>query len=79
MTTFRLHLKMIKKPNQPRIRFDLQKLKDPKVKETFQAMIGGKFAPLITLDSQDTDLESITTTFNTALTSTNSEIISKYH
>ena len=56
----------------------LTKLKDPKVTEAFQVMIGGKFAPLITLDSQDTDLESLTATLNTAETVTASEIIGKY-
>ena len=56
--------------------FDLEKLKDPNVLETFQAMsmIGGKFAPLTIMDNEDTDLDSMITTFNTALTETASEI-----
>ena len=29
-----------------RLKFDIEKLKDPNVLEIFQAMIGGKFAPL---------------------------------
>ena len=47
MMTFQVHLKKARKPNQPRLRFDLEKLKDPDVACTFQAAIGGKFAPLM--------------------------------
>ena len=46
MMTFKLHLKEVSKQGHARIRFDLEKLKDPEVAETFKAMIGGKFAPL---------------------------------
>ena len=46
MVTFHLRLKRISKPKHTRLKFDLEKLKDPNVLETFQAMIGGKFAPL---------------------------------
>ena len=42
--TFRVGLKKARKPNQPRLRFDLEKLRDPDVACTFQATIGGKFA-----------------------------------
>ena len=38
--------KKISKPKHTRLKFDFEKLKDPNVLETFQAMIGGKFAPL---------------------------------
>ena len=46
MMTFHLRLKRISKPKHTRLKFDLEKLKDPNVLETFQATIGGKFAPL---------------------------------
>ena len=46
--------------------------------ETFQAMIGGKFAPLTIMDNEDTDLDSIMTTFNTAVIETASEILGKH-
>ena len=39
--TFHLRLKRISKPNHTRLKFDLEKLKDPNVLETFQAMIAG--------------------------------------
>ena len=45
--------------------------------ETFQAMIGGKLAPLTIMNNEDTDLDSRITTFNTAVTETASEILGK--
>ena len=48
MTSVRLRLKKIKKGKSPKIRFDLEKLKDPDIAAEFQATIGGKFAPLFT-------------------------------
>ena len=59
--------------------FDLEKLKDPNVLETFQAMIGGNFAPLTIMSNEDTDLESMITTFNTAVTETAIEFLGKHH
>jgi len=76
MMTFQLRLKKIKKPSYTRLRFDLEKLKDPKVSEDFQAMIGGKFAPLTTLG--DKDVEEMTTTFNRIFTETSTQILGKH-
>ena len=59
--------------------FDLEKLKDPNVLETFQAIIGGEFAPLTIINDEDTDLDLMITTFNTAVTETATEILGKYH
>ena len=59
------------------IKFDLEKLKDPNVLETFRAMIGGRFAPLTIMSNEDTDIDSMITTFNTAVTETASEILGK--
>ena len=77
--TFHLRLKRISEPKHTRLKFDLEKLKDPSVLETFQAMIGGKFAPLTIMDSKDTDLDSMITTFNTAVIETAREILDKHH
>ena len=41
-------------------------------------MIGGKFAPLTIMDNEDTDLDSIITTFNTAVIETASKIFGKH-
>ena len=79
MMTFHLRLKRISKPKHTRLKFDLEKLKDPNVLETFRAMIGGKFAPLIIMSNEDTDIDSMITTFNTAVTETASEILGKHH
>ena len=59
---------MTRKPNQPRLRFDLEKLRSPDVACTFQATIGGKFAPLIGLSDEDMDMDTMITTYNTAVT-----------
>ena len=78
MVTFYLRLKRISKPRHTRLKFDLEKLKDPNVLETFQAMIDGKFAPLTIMNNEDTGLDSMTTTFNIAVTETASEILGKH-
>ena len=41
-------------------------------------MIGGKFAPLTIMSNEDTDIDSMITTFNTAVTGTASEILGKH-
>ena len=41
-------------------------------------MIGGRFAPLTIMSNDDTDIDSMITTFNTAVTETASEILGKY-
>ena len=77
MMTFRVRLKKARKPNQPRLRFDLEKLRDPDVACTFQATIGGKFAPLIGLRDEDVDIDTMVTIYNTAVTDEASEILGK--
>ena len=60
-----------------RIKFDLEKLKDPQVADAFQAMIGGKFAPLTLLNADDTEVDTLVKSFNKAMTETASEILGK--
>ena len=50
-------------------------LKNPNVLEIFQAMIGREFAPLTIMNNEDTDLNTMITTFNTAVTETANEIL----
>ena len=76
MVTFCLCLKKISKSKHTRLKFDLKKLKDPNMLETFQAMIDVRFAPLTIMSNEDTD--SVITTFNTAVTETASEILGKH-
>ena len=42
---------------------------------TFQTTIGGKFAPLIGLGDEDVDINTMITTYNTAVTDAASEIL----
>ena len=81
MMTFQVRLKVARKPNQPRLRFDLEKLRNPDVACIFQATIGGKFAPLIGLSDEDMDMDTMITTmittYNTAVTDAASEILGK--
>ena len=79
MMTFHPGLKRISRQKHTRLKSDLEKLKDPNVLETFQAMIGGKFAPLTIINNENTDMDSMITTFNTAVTETASEILDKHH
>ena len=62
------------KPNQPRLRFDLEKLRDTDVACTFQATIGGKFVTLIGLRDEDMDINTMISTYNIAVTDAASEI-----
>ena len=64
MMTFRIRLKRLKKAECVRLKFDLEKLNDPEVMESFQAKIGGKFAPLLVVDK---DIQSLTEEFSLAV------------
>ena len=77
MVAFRVRLKKARKRNQPRLRLDLEKLRDPDVGCTFQAKIGWKFAPHIGLRDEDMDINTKITTYNTAVTDAASEILGK--
>ena len=78
LMTFHLRLKTISNPKHTRLKFNLEKLRDPNVLETFKAMIGGRFAPLTIMSNKDTDRDSMITTFNTAVTGTAREICGKH-
>ena len=62
MMTFHLRLKRISEPKHTRLKFDLEKLKDPNLLETFEAMIGRMFAPLTIMNNEDTDMDSMIAT-----------------
>ena len=68
-------IKKTNKPKNTRLKFNLDKLMDPAISQSFQATIGGKFAPLITLEE---NLEAMTTNFNAVLIETASDILGKY-
>ena len=79
MMTFHPHLKRISKPKLTGLKFVLEKLKDLNVLEAFQAMIGKKFVLFIFMNNEDAVLDSMVTTFNTAVTETASEVLGKHH
>ena len=72
MMIFHLRLKWVSKPKPTRLKLDREKLKDPNVLETFQALIGGKCVSP-TMNNEDVDVDSMITTFNPAVTKTASE------
>ena len=76
--TFHLRLKRIRKPKHTRLKFVLEKLKDPNVFQTFQPVTGGKFTPLTGMNNEDADMDSMITTVNTAMTETFSAILGKH-
>ena len=74
LTTIKLKLKAKKQPKSQRMRFDLEKLKDPAVIEIFQANIGGKFAALTTIDD---DVEILANSIKEVLTSAAEETLGR--
>ena len=78
MMTFRLRLKRMKIQGSIRIRFSLEKLKDPNIADIFRATIGGKFAPLLALENGDTKTDALINSFNTAVTETANNILGKH-
>ena len=73
-----LCLKRISKPTHTRLNFYFEKLKDLSMLKTFEAMIGEKPEPLTITYNENTDMDSMITTFNTAVTETATEILGKY-
>ena len=68
MMTFQTRLKNSRNPSQPRIRFHLQKLNDPRVMSAFQATM---------LVDEDAYLHSMVTHFNKAVSDTATELLGK--
>ena len=75
--TFRVRLRKAGKPTQPKLRFDLVKLRDSDVACIFQATLRGKFAPLTGQKDDDMYTDTMITTYNTAMTDLASEILGK--
>ena len=74
MTSLKLRLKARRKPQNPRIRFDLEKLNDPEIAEVFQARVGGKFAALSVLDS---DVDTLASEIKEVLHTTAEEVLGR--
>ena len=69
--------KLKKKQGHIRIKFDLEKLKDPGVAQVFEATIKGKFAPLMLLDTGNTSTDALIDTLKTAVIETANEVFGK--
>ena len=72
MMTFRVRLKASKKAKNTRLKFNLDKLKDPNISSLFEARIGGKFGPLLLLEG---DVEAITNNFNEVMIEVATDIL----
>ncbi|KAK3802249.1 hypothetical protein RRG08_004537 [Elysia crispata] len=60
------------------MKFNLEKVKNPEVAETFKAMLEGKFAPFTVVETaNDTDMDTFIT-FNTAVMDKASQILGKH-
>ena len=77
MVTSRLRLQRVKKQGNTRIRFNLEELKYPNIAEFFRATIGGKFVPLLARENQDTEIDALINSFNTAMTDATNNILGK--
>ena len=64
MLNMKLKLKSTKQTRNTRIKFDLEKLKDPNIHEAFQAEVGGRFAALNIIDC---DINEMTNNLTTVL------------
>ena len=78
MVTFRFHLHSVKNQGCIRLRFSLEKLKDPNIAQIFRAITGGKFAPLLTLENQGIVIDDLINSFNTAVTETANNVLGKH-
>ena len=77
MMSLRVRMKKTKIRTLSRLRFELEKLRNPDVASTVKATIGGKFAPLINLRDDDIDIDSMINIYNTVVTAKASEILGK--
>ena len=78
MMTFRLRLQRMKNQGNVRIRFSREKLKEPNIADIFRATIGVKFVPFLALENQDTEIDALINSFNTAVTETANNTLGKH-
>ncbi|GFR64464.1 craniofacial development protein 2-like [Elysia marginata] len=74
LATFKLMLNSKRKAKNPRLHFDLKKLRDPNISETFRAQIGGKFAALTLIDN---DVDTMANSLKEVLASTAEEVLGR--
>lgn len=74
LMAFKIKLKARLQKDTPRIKFDLEKLRDPEIAKEFQATVGGKFAALNLIDK---DINELTNALNESLTESAEQILGK--
>uniref|UniRef100_H3ABM4 Reverse transcriptase domain-containing protein n=1 Tax=Latimeria chalumnae TaxID=7897 RepID=H3ABM4_LATCH len=72
--TLKMKLKKHPRPANTRIRYDLEKLKDPNVTKDFNNQIGGKLVPFLLMDQ---DAETLSRNISEGLSETAAKIIRK--
>ena len=73
LMTLKLKLKKNLKQNTPRIRFNVDKLRDPLIAEEFEANVGGRFAAL----NLEGDINDLTDHIKTALQESAEEVLGR--
>ena len=66
------------KPGQHKDQVQSGKTQGLQHRRHFRAMIGGKFDPLLALENQDTELDALINSFNTAMAETADNILGKH-
>jgi len=64
MALIKIRLSTHMKPKNPRIKYDLSKLNDPRIQAEFKAKIGGKFTPLLLLNDHQEMIDAFTAGLN---------------
>ena len=73
LMTIKIKCRKANKSNNVTIKFDLEKLNDPQVKQEFQSIIGGRLAPLMLLN----DVQQLVDEFREKVKETAKEVLSK--
>ncbi|XP_072039529.1 uncharacterized protein [Amphiura filiformis] len=74
---FLVRLKTTNRTKSTRIKFNLDRLKDPNISDSFKATVGGKFAPLLMLNDNDS-FEMLTSKFNEIMIEAATETLEKH-
>ena len=69
---------MGEKPGQHKDQVQSGETQGPYITEIFRACIGGKLAPLLALGNQDTEIDALIISFNTAIPETANNILGKH-
>ena len=74
MMIMKLKLKKIPKPEAPRVKYNIDRLRDRAIRESYQVKLGGRFAPLLELTD---DTQDMTDLFTNSINATALEVLGK--